>query len=55
MRTNNIATSRDHNSSLLLTTRVWSDRPPDLKEDFYEMNKLYDSEETFTCNEMEVM
>ena len=50
-----LGTSRDHNSSLLLTTCAWSDRPLNLKEDFYEMNKLYDYEETLTCNEMEVM
>ena len=50
-----VGTSRDHNSGSLPTIGVQSDHLSDLKEDFYEMNKLYEYEETLTCNEIEVM
>ena len=50
-----LGTDWDHNFSLPLTTCVWSPHPLDLKQDFYEMNKLYDYEETLTCKEIEVM
>ena len=53
--TKGVGTSRDHNSGSLFTIGIQSDHLSDLKEDFYEMNKLYDYEETLTCNEVEVM
>ena len=50
-----VGTSRDHNSGSLPTIRVQSDHLRDLKEEFHEMNKLYDYEKILTCNETEVM
>ena len=53
--TKGVGTSRDHNSGSSLTIGMQSDQLNDLKEDFYEMNKLYEYEETLTCNKLEVM
>ena len=53
--TKGVGTSRDHNSGSSLTIGMQSDHLNDLKEDFYEMNKLYEYEETLTCNKIEVM
>ena len=53
--TKGVGTSRDHNSGSLLTIGMQSDHLSDLKEDFYKMNKLYEYEETLTCNKIEVM
>ena len=48
-------TSREHNSGSLFIIGIQFDHPSDLKEDFYEMNKLYKYKETLTCIRKEVM
>ena len=53
--TKGVGTSRDHNSGSLFTIGIQSDHLSDLKEDFYEMNKLYKYKETLTCIRKEVM
>ena len=53
--TKGVGTSRDHNSGSLFIIGIQFDHPSDLKEDFYEMNKLYKYKETLTCIRKEVM